>query len=1155
MRPSRCAARFLALARGAGFRSPAGGAAALAVPARSAHPAGVIALAGCLALLALAPSLAAPRPARAADCTISWTAATSGSWSNGTSWTPNRVPTASDDVCITVAGTYTVTLTANASAQSLQVGTGATLSIQSISNTTLTLAADSTNAGAITLRQGAGGCTSAALALTAGTLTNTGTLTLGDACGGAFLTGSLINSGTVVVPSETATLNGAAATYTNTGAFTVNGPLSVTSGTFLQNAGSLTISTTDSFVVASGATLVLSGGTVGTATVLGGGTTAGAPTVRGGALQFGVGSTATGDVAVEETSTLGGDVPAGMRVFINADNLPTSLTSAGGFTNAGTMQLRQTGGGCRSSTLVVSAGTLTNTGTLTLGDACGGAFLTGNLASSGTVNVPAGHAAGLNGSGASYTNTGTFTVGDVLTLTGGSTFHQNGGTLTITGSGSFTAVAGTTFAFGGGATGGTPPLVSSAALQFGAGSTATGTVIVEGTSTLIGDVPAGATVSVDAIGTNSTLTAATGFTNAGTLRLRQTGGSCRSATLALTSGALTNTGTLVLGNACGGAVLDGSLVNSGAVTVPGTHASFLQGAGATFTNTSVGTVTINPSAILRLSGSGAAFSNAGTVTIGAGGQLTGVGTETFTNQGTGTLAFAIASGSSFGRLNLSGMVTLAGMANPVVQSGFVPALGQRFQVITAPHGATCFATVQQGFSADCSNPANVALVAPSTPPAAPSNVRIGATTASSIEVLWNDNAATESRHEVVYSPVATASYTTVVVPGADVTNWTHSGLSANQAFNYWVRACNSAGCSAIVGGVAGATAAASPPAAPGNVHTGTVTNSSIQVLWTDNATTEAWYQLAWSPAGSSTYTYVDLVSNTTSWTHTGLSAGQSFYYWVRVCNGAGCTGWTGGILGTTSGGALPAAPTNVRIGTVTTTSIAVDWNDISTNETAFQVVYTRASPINYVTQVLPANTTSWTHMGLTTGDTYYYWVRACNGTLCSGYAGGVGATAAAVPAVPTGLMVTGSTATSIDIAWTDNASGEGSYQVVWSPTGTPSYTFVDLAANTTSWSHTGLGAGQSYHYWVRACTGLTCSAYAGAVTGSTTGSGSLRAGSRTAATTAAPPSPPARPVTPPPPPPAGGSAPAPTPPSTGRPPTAPPPPAVPAPQPPIRRGR
>ena len=52
----------------------------------------------------------------------SWAAAVSGNWGDHANWSPAGVPTAADDVFITVDGTYTVTVNVAAAARSLTLG-------------------------------------------------------------------------------------------------------------------------------------------------------------------------------------------------------------------------------------------------------------------------------------------------------------------------------------------------------------------------------------------------------------------------------------------------------------------------------------------------------------------------------------------------------------------------------------------------------------------------------------------------------------------------------------------------------------------------------------------------------------------------------------------------------------------------------------------------------------------------------------------------------------------------------------------------------------------------------------------------------------------------------------------------------------------------
>ncbi|MDA2925287.1 hypothetical protein MYX65_11685, partial [Acidobacteria bacterium AH-259-L09] len=70
---------------------------------------------------------------------VSWKAPVSGNWNEPTNWNTGTVPGASDNVFITVDGTYTVTLNVNATVASLTVGASTGAQTLSIGGTTLTL--------------------------------------------------------------------------------------------------------------------------------------------------------------------------------------------------------------------------------------------------------------------------------------------------------------------------------------------------------------------------------------------------------------------------------------------------------------------------------------------------------------------------------------------------------------------------------------------------------------------------------------------------------------------------------------------------------------------------------------------------------------------------------------------------------------------------------------------------------------------------------------------------------------------------------------------------------------------------------------------------------------------------------------------------------
>src|SRR5690242_4418497 len=126
------------------------------------------------------------RAAVAAD--VAWTNSLGGNWNNAANWSTGIVPGASDNVFITNAGTYTVTLDINAAVASLTLGEATGTQTLSASSRTLTL----TGASAI---NGAGimALSSSTLA-GAGTLTNHGTLNTDN----STINTTLINQGLLV---------------------------------------------------------------------------------------------------------------------------------------------------------------------------------------------------------------------------------------------------------------------------------------------------------------------------------------------------------------------------------------------------------------------------------------------------------------------------------------------------------------------------------------------------------------------------------------------------------------------------------------------------------------------------------------------------------------------------------------------------------------------------------------------------------------------------------------------------------------------------------------------------------------------------------------------------------------------------------------------
>src|SRR5256885_10198193 len=106
-------------------------------------------------------------------------------------------------------------------------------------------------------------------------------------------------------------------------------------------------------------------------------------------------------------------------------------------------------------------------------------------------------------------------------------------------------------------------------------------------------------------------------------------------------------------------------------------------------------------------------------------------------------------------------------------------------------------------------------------------------------------------------------------------------------------------------------------------------------------------------------------------------------------------------------------------------------------------------------------------------------------------------TSATVPAAPTSPSAIAVSTSQIKLTWTDNSTNEEGFQIERSPDGVTFSPLTTVAANTTIYGATGLAAGTTYHYRVRAYNAAGTSAYFNSASATTVGlsiaPGTLRA--------------------------------------------------------------
>jgi len=183
----------------------------------------------------------------------------------------------------------------------------------------------------------------------------------------------------------------------------------------------------------------------------------------------------------------------------------------------------------------------------------------------------------------------------------------------------------------------------------------------------------------------------------------------------------------------------------------------------------------------------------------------------------------------------------------------------------------------------------------------------------------------------------------------------------------------------------------------------------------------------------------------------------------------------------------PSVPTNLVITGTATTSISLSWGASTDSGGSGRAGY-RIYRDGSATPLATVTGRTYTNTGLTNGTSYTYRVTAYdnagNESAAAGPVTGVARDIQA-PSVPTNLVITGTTTTSISLSWgasTDSGgSGRAGYRIYRDGSATPLATVTGR-----TYTNTGLISGSSYTYQVTAYDNAgNESARAGPVTGIT----------------------------------------------------------------------
>jgi len=265
-----------------------------------------------------------------------------------------------------------------------------------------------------------------------------------------------------------------------------------------------------------------------------------------------------------------------------------------------------------------------------------------------------------------------------------------------------------------------------------------------------------------------------------------------------------------------------------------------------------------------------------------------------------------------------------------------------------------------------------------SPPAPPTGLTVKAVVQGELVISWTDASGNESGFWVERWDGSQFAFLAAV--GANVTTHTDKGLAANTSYTYQVRAHNAGGFSSSQSTVGAQTL----PATPSNLTVGSVSQSRLDLAWTDNSPNPTGHEIERSTNGVN-FAYRELVApGVTTYADTGLEAGTTYYYRVRAVNGAGSTPYSNTASARTQLPSPPAAPTNLAGTAVSPTQVNLTWRDNSSNESEFRIELSTNGTSFTLAGTVGAGVTQFAATNLLRNTRYYFRVRAANAGGVSG---------------------------------------------------------------------------------------------------------------------------------------------------------------------------
>jgi len=366
-------------------------------------------------------------------------------------------------------------------------------------------------------------------------------------------------------------------------------------------------------------------------------------------------------------------------------------------------------------------------------------------------------------------------------------------------------------------------------------------------------------------------------------------------------------------------------------------------------------------------------------------------------------------------------------------------------------------------------------------PSPPSGLAVTLEGGSSARVAWTDNSSNETGFVLQrMKPGAFYSYwSTIADLPSNTTSYLDTNLDPGQ-YSYRIKAVVRLG-TGIVLTSANSNAATITvpislmPSAPSGLTATVTTENDVRLAWTDTSDNEKGFRIERKTGDAGTWTEIGVLGvNSRSFLDPAPGIGSHSYRvsaYSTILSNNWYSPYSNEAKVSVRVDLSPAAPAELWATIMGSTSVRLDWRDMSDNESGFSIE--RSTGLFWLPLATVARDVDhYVDAGLTTGNTYSYRVRAYNKvvtmTFNSDYTNTVSAQPASsrAPAAPSRLQAAFS-GSGIAMSWTDNSGNESGFRVERKLGGGDWAQIAQLAGNSTSYVDAAPPASRSYTYRVR----------------------------------------------------------------------------------------